>query len=183
MPSSYLFTKKDHAALVARREEIAIKTRELGRIIGEAAAQGESFAGHDNAPQQAAEDDQRVQKGLLKEMDEWLAGAVICQPEAYDGSVKFGSIVLIEDLSNAEKTWYQIGSYWTSHEGKGTSNKDAHHLMYGTPFARSLMGKKAGHIAEFKVGQRTMRLKVVEVPDPATISGPAITLQPAAPTS
>lgn len=183
MPNSYLFTAADHAALIARREALSVEVRELGRTIGEAAAQGESFAGHDNAPQQAAEEDQRLRKAQLKEMESWLAGAVICKPEVYDGSIKFGSVILVEDLSSGEKTWYQVGSFWTAHEGKGTANNDAHHLMYGSPFARNLMTKRAGQTAEFKVGNtRTMRLKVIEVPDPATIPPPPAPA-PAAPTA
>ncbi len=154
-----LFLPQDFLDLKARRDYISGKHREAGAACGEASEQGESFAGHDNAPFEAAMLDMNIRSRMLREVDNMLNRAVSFSPEPNDGSVKFGRMVLVNDVTHAESTWYLVGSPWTQRTGEGHSQSDPLPTSYMSPIGRVLLGHKIGDEVHFQ--KRT--LKILEI--------------------
>ena len=155
-----LFLHDDLEELRRRHQVLLEKMREAGLACGEASEQGESFAGHDNAPFEAAMLDMTISSRQLGDVQDMLIKAVGSEPKPNDGTVQFGRLVLIEDASLQERTWYLIGSPWTAKKGEGLTKDDPMPTSYISPIARVLMGHKVGEEVLF---QKKRTLKIIEI--------------------
>jgi len=157
-----LFLSEDLTALRARREDVSRRHREAGAACGEASEQGESFAGHDNAPFEMAMQEKMLMANRLREIDALLSQAQVYEPKPNDGSVQFGRTVQVEDLGHGDVSWYTIGSPWSDREGDG-SEQSPFRTSYQSPIARVLMGKKPLSVVELQAAKPARKLKIIEV--------------------
>ncbi|MEI6304642.1 MAG: GreA/GreB family elongation factor [Candidatus Taylorbacteria bacterium] len=155
-----LFLYDDLVELQRRYSVLKKKNREAGIACGEASDQGESFAGHDNAPFEAAMLEMNISSRQLGDIELMLSKAEECIPKPNDGTVQFGRLVLIDDVSLNEKTWYLIGSPWTTINGDGLTKDDPMSTSYISPIARALSGHKVNDKVLF---QNKRELRILEI--------------------
>ena len=123
--------------------------------ISEARAQGDLS---ENAEYEAAKDKQGFIEGRILEIESKLAAAQIIDPATLnaDGRVVFGATVDLEDEDSGASVTYQI-------VGDDEADLKQGLISISSPIARSMIGKEAGDVAEFKAPGGIKRYDIVEV--------------------
>ncbi len=95
--------------------------------------------------------------GKLQLLNERLTSARLLKPEDQpNDEVRFGAIVEIESLGSKQKQEFQI-------VGVDEADIKKKKIAFVAPVARALTGKKAGEVAEFKLGNEARKLKVLKI--------------------
>ena len=125
------------------------------RAISEARAQGDLS---ENAEYEAAKDKQGFIEGRILEVESKLAAAQIIDCKVVDagGRVVFGATVDLTDEASGEEVTYQI-------VGDDEADLKQGLISISSPIARSMIGKEAGDVAEFKAPGGIKRYDIVEV--------------------
>ena len=125
------------------------------RAISEARAQGDLS---ENAEYEAAKDKQGFIEGRILEIESKLAAAQVIDPATVDagGRVVFGATVDLTDEESGVKVTYQI-------VGDDEADLKQGLISISSPIARSMIGKEAGDVAEFKAPGGIKRYDIVEV--------------------
>ena len=125
------------------------------RAISEARAQGDLS---ENAEYEAAKDKQGFIEGRILEVESKLAAAQVIDPATVDGGgrVVFGATVDLTDEESGDEVTYQI-------VGDDEADLKQGLISISSPIARSMIGKEAGDVAEFKAPGGIKRYDIVEV--------------------
>jgi len=149
-------TKQGAEAL--RRELEYLKGEKRRRIIAaieEARAHGDLS---ENAEYHAAKEEQSLNEGRIKELEDKLARAHIIDPATIDvDRVVFGATVTLIDLDSGTEVSYQI-------VGVDEADIDAGKVSITSPIARALIGKEEGDIAVVQApnGEREYEIQSIE---------------------
>lgn len=109
----------------------------------------------ENADYDAAKDRQALIEGRIAEIQAKLANAeVVDTSKLKSNTVIFGATVELLDLETDEKVKYQI-------VGEDESDVKAGKISVYSPIARSLIGKKAGDVIEFKTPKGEKEFEVL----------------------
>ena len=111
--------------------------------IAEARAHGDLS---ENAEYEAAKDRQGFIEGRIQEVEGKLSNAQIIDPRLLnaDGRCVFGATVDLEDADSGETVTYQI-------VGDDEADIKAGKISFGSPVARSIIGKFAGDVVQVQV--------------------------------
>lgn len=133
----------------------SIERYAVARAIAEARAHGDLS---ENAEYDAAKQRQGFIEGRIQEIESKLAAAQVIDPATLDagGRVVFGATVDLADEDSGEAVTYQI-------VGEDEADLKQGLISVGSPIARSMIGKEAGDIAEFRAPGGVRRFEIVEV--------------------
>lgn len=131
-----IMTKAGHEKLYKELEHL--KTVERPNVVQEIDIARSHGDLKENAEYHAAREKQSFLEGRIAELSDVLANAQIVDPSSFKhDKVRFGSTVLILDLSNdEEKKLSIVGNY----EG----NIDKGYISINSPMAKAMIGKEAG---------------------------------------
>ena len=112
----------------------------------------------ENAEYEAAKDKQGFIEGRILEVESKLAAAQVIDPATVDagGRVVFGATVDLTDEESGDEVTYQI-------VGDDEADLKQGLISISSPIARSMIGKEAGDVAEFKAPGGIKRYDIVEV--------------------
>ncbi len=132
----HIMTKAGHEKLYKELEHL--KTVERPNVVQEIDIARSHGDLKENAEYHAAREKQSFLEGRIAELSDVLANAQIVDPSSFKhDKVRFGSTVLILDLSNdEEKKLSIVGNY----EG----NIDKGYISINSPMAKAMIGKEAG---------------------------------------
>ena len=100
---------------------------------------------------------QAVIDGKVKLLNDRINSARVIQPkEQAQEEVRFGAIVEFMDLKKELTQKFQI-------VGVDEADVKKQKIAFVAPIARSLTGKKAGEVAEFKLGTEAKKLKILTI--------------------
>lgn len=108
----------------------------------------------ENAEYEAAKEHQGQLEMRIRELENKLSRAeVLALPSTADGTVVFGSTVVVEDLDSGEKKRFRI-------VGEPEADLKNNKISITSPVARSLIGKKVGDDVSVEVpaGQRSYEI-------------------------
>ncbi len=127
----------------------------IARAIAEARAHGDLS---ENAEYEAAKQRQGFIEGRIIEIESKLAAAQVIDPATLDagGRVVFGATVALADEETGDAVTYQI-------VGEDEADLKQGLISVGSPIARSMIGKEAGDVAEFRAPGGVRRFEIVEV--------------------
>ncbi len=127
----------------------------IARAIAEARAHGDLS---ENAEYEAAKQRQGFIEGRIIEIESKLAAAQVIDPATLDagGRVVFGATVDLADEETGDAVTYQI-------VGEDEADLKQGLISVGSPIARSMIGKEAGDVAEFRAPGGVRRFEIVEV--------------------
>lgn len=127
----------------------------IARAIAEARAHGDLS---ENAEYDAAKQRQGFIEGRIQEIEAKLAAAQVIDPATLDagGRVVFGATVDLADEETGDAVTYQI-------VGEDEADLKQGLISVGSPIARSMIGKEAGDVAEFRAPGGVKRFEIVEV--------------------
>ena len=125
------------------------------RAIADARAHGDLS---ENAEYDAAKQRQGFIEGRILELESKLAAAQVINPATLDagGRVVFGATVELADEETGGAVTYQI-------VGEDEADLKLGLISVGSPIARSMIGKEAGEVAEFKAPGGIKRYEIVGV--------------------
>lgn len=152
---AYRFLRKDHDALLAKIDELAVALREAGEEKGLWADQS-AETWHDNF---GYEEEQRQQWALSQRLEEFVEmknAAQIVERRAM-GEVDIGSQVTIRDTETGEQSMFVIGSYQV------LDREHENEISYAAPVAKPLMGARVGEEREVAIGDRAAVYRVVGI--------------------
>ena len=123
--------------------------------IAEARAQGDLS---ENAEYEAAKDRQGFIEGRIQDIEGKLSAALVIDPSGLDaeGKVVFGATVELEDEDSGEAVKYQI-------VGEDEADIKEGKISVNSPFARALIGKFAGDVAQVQAPGGIREYEVLEV--------------------
>ena len=127
----------------------------IARAIAEARAHGDLS---ENAEYDAAKQKQGFIEGRIQEIESKLAAAQVIDPATVDGGgrVVFGATVDLADEDTGDEFTYQI-------VGDDEADLKQGLISVSSPIARSMIGKEAGDIAEFRAPAGVKRYEIVDV--------------------
>ncbi len=112
----------------------------------------------ENAEYDAAKERQGFIEGRIKEIEGKLSNAQIIDPSLLDadGRCVFGATVDLEDLESGAKVSYQI-------VGDDEADIKQGKLSISSPFARAVIGKYAGDVAEVQAPGGAREYEILDV--------------------
>ena len=130
------------------------REREVAAMIAEARSYGDLS---ENSEYDAAKNEQAKLYGRIAEIEDILSHAVIIEDEnEASGRVGLGCRVVIEDLTDGEKTEYRITG---SQEANPMENK----ISDDSPFGRAIVGKAEGETATVIAPAGSYKVKVISI--------------------
>ncbi len=141
-----------------RAELQRLKTVERPNVIA-AIAEARSHGDlSENAEYDAAKERQGFIEGRIKELESKLAHAQIIDPRHLDvdGRVVFGATVELVDAESGEEVRYQI-------VGEDEADIKERKISVSSPFARALIGKYAGDVADVHAPGGLRHYEIVDV--------------------
>jgi transcription elongation factor GreB len=95
--------------------------------------------------------------GKIKLLIERLNSARVLQPdEQPKNEVRFGAIVELENIQSGLKQKFQI-------VGVDEADIKKNKIAFVAPIARAITGKSVGEVVDFKLGNETRNLKIIEI--------------------
>ncbi|GAB4345860.1 MAG: transcription elongation factor GreA [Candidatus Abyssubacteria bacterium] len=148
-------TPEGFEKLRAELEELKnVKRPEMANILKRARAHGDF---RENAEFDSAKHQQMLLENRIAYLEEKLARARIHEPgHTGDGKAYLGSRVMLKDLGRGDEFEYKLVSAEEADVKEGK-------ISVSSPVGRSLLGLKAGDVAEIKVPAGTLRWEVLEV--------------------
>ena len=118
---------------------LTIKRKEVALQLHEALDEGDDI--DDNVAYEVAKTELGFVEGRIIELEEKIAQSRLIGPYLPDGSVQFGSTIILKDTKGDENTYRIVGPTETNpREGL---------ISYESPLGQALIGRKAGE--EIKV--------------------------------
>jgi len=145
-------------AKLLREELHRMKTVERPSVIA-AIAEARSHGDlSENAEYDAAKEHQGFVEGRIKELEGKLASAQIIDPATLDvdGRCVFGATVELEDVDGGDVVTYQI-------VGDDEADVKEGKISVSSPFARALIGKYAGDVADVQAPGGVRSYEIVDV--------------------
>lgn len=144
----YYFLLEDFAALQSKLDALTSKIKDIGNRQGDAARQSTENMGHDDACQEAINEERKLTALRFNELKEIINRAEIVEPVGHAMNVRLGAEV---ELSNGRI--FRIGSYLVLAE------YEVENISYNSPFARVFINKRVGDVVEF--GGEKIEIKAI----------------------
>ncbi len=143
-----------------RQELKRLKTVDRPTIVATIAEAREHGDLKENAEYHAARERQSFCEGRIKDIEGKLSNAEIINVakagEAANGKVIFGATVGLMDENTEEEVTYQI-------VGEDEADIKQNRISIGSPFARALIGKQEGDVAEVQAPGGVRSYEIVNV--------------------
>jgi transcription elongation factor GreA len=113
-----------------------------------------------NADYQAAREEQMLLEARIARLEQWLAVALVAEPDAANDVVDLGERVGLRDLETGRHLEYElVGSF----EADPTAGR----ISADSPLGHALIGRRRGEVAAFQAprGRRELRILTVTQPD------------------
>jgi len=134
-----------------------LHTVELPKILerlAHARAEGDLT---ENAEYQGAQESRQMMEARINALREKLARAVIIDPKNLSpDEVGFGATVVVKDLDFGDQEQFTL-------VGAGEEDYDCGKILFTSPLAQGLAGKKVGDRVEIPVPQGTLKFEIVEI--------------------
>jgi len=136
----FFFLPGDINVLKDTVERLSKDLKDLGKEQGEVARQSTENFGHDDACQEAVEEQRRIVVSRLHQLTSILNNAVVVTPPTdKSDTIRLGSIVELND-----GRIMRIGSYMV------LAHHDIANISYNSLLGAELIGKEAGDTIEFR---------------------------------
>ena len=131
------------------------KRPEIVSAISEARSHGDL---KENAEYHAAKEQQSHNEGRIQEVEDIIARANVIDVTKInnDGTVIFGSTVLLQNLDNNEKIDYKI-------VGKDEADLKQKLLFFRSPIGKGLIGKNKGDLVEVSTPAGVKNFEIIDV--------------------
>jgi len=134
-----------------------LHTVELPKILqrlADARAEGDLT---ENAEYLGAQESRAMMEARINVIRDKLSRAVLIDPSQMPkGEVCFGSTVRVRDLDFKDEEEFVL-------VGAGEEDYDAGKILFTSPLAQGLVGKKVGDKVEIEVPQGTLRFEILEI--------------------
>lgn len=157
-PGKYTHHKLDFHITHKKLDEIKNKIDELKKVsrpeaVREVQRLAEMGDFSENAAYQMAKGRLRGINRKIEELENYADHAVVIRPDTHTDTVQLGSTVTVE-IRGTRKTYTILGSLETDpHQGIISSS---------SPMGSALMGRKAGDVISFKIGNENVICKIVK---------------------
>jgi transcription elongation factor GreA len=151
-------TREGYEKLRAELDHLEnVQMPEVRQRIANARALGDL---RENADYHAARELQGILQAKINDLRDKLARAyIVDKSELPQGEVVFGARVRFRNLDTGEEDFVHI-------VGPGEQDYNANKILYTSPLAQGLLGKKVGEIAEIRVPAGLRRLEILEITIP-----------------
>ncbi|MCS7159825.1 MAG: transcription elongation factor GreA [Gemmatales bacterium] len=151
-------TREGYEKLRAELEHLEkVRMPEVRERIAAARALGDL---RENADYHAARELQGILQAKIDELRYKLSRAdIVDKSNLPEGEVVFGARVRFRNLDTGEEDFVHI-------VGPGEEDYDNNKILFTSPLARGLMGKKVGDVAEIRVPAGLRRLEILEITIP-----------------
>ena len=148
-------TREGYEKIRAELQELKnVRRPQMARALEKARAHGDF---RENAEFDSAKHQQMLLENRISQLEEKLARARIYEPgQTDDGKAYLGCSVRLKDLERGDEFEYKLVS---ADEADAKEGK----ISIASPVGRSLLGLKAGEIAEIRVPAGTLRYEILHV--------------------
>jgi len=149
-------TKKGAEALKAELDDLKnVRRPRITEAIADARAHGDL---KENAEYHAAREEQGLVEARVRDIESKLGNAQIIDVATLDagGKVVFGCTVELENIETEEMITYTI-------VGEDEADIKNNLISYASPFAKALIGKEEGDVAEVKAPAGNTEYEITEV--------------------
>jgi len=149
-------TKKGSEALKAELNELKnVKRPRITESIADARAHGDL---KENAEYHAAREEQGLVEARVRDIESKLGNAQIIDVSTLNatGKVIFGCTVELENIETEETITYTI-------VGEDEADIKNNLLSYASPFAKALIGKEEGDVAEVRAPAGVTEYEIIDV--------------------
>jgi len=149
-------TKKGSEALKAELNELKnVKRPRITEAIADARAHGDL---KENAEYHAAREEQGLVEARVRDIESKLGNAQVIDVSTLNttGKVIFGCTVDLENIETEETITYTI-------VGEDEADIKNNLLSYASPFAKALIGKEEGDIAEVRAPAGVTEYEIIDV--------------------
>ncbi|MEW5010459.1 MAG: transcription elongation factor GreA [Cycloclasticus sp.] len=149
-------TKKGAESLKAELEDLKnVRRPKITEAIADARAHGDL---KENAEYHAAREEQGLVEARVRDIESKLGNAQIIDVATLDagGKVVFGCTVELENIETEEMITYTI-------VGEDEADIKNNLISYASPFAKALIGKEEGDVAEVKAPAGNTEYEITEV--------------------
>jgi len=149
-------TKKGSEALKAELNELKnVKRPKITEAIADARAHGDL---KENAEYHAAREEQGLVEARVRDIESKLGNAQVIDVSTLNttGKVIFGCTVDLENIETEETITYTI-------VGEDEADIKNNLLSYASPFAKALIGKEEGDVAEVRAPAGVTEYEVIDV--------------------
>jgi transcription elongation factor GreA len=111
----------------------------------------------ENAEYEGAQESRRLMEARINVLRDKLARAVLVDPsQGPTDEVGFGSVVVVKDLDFGDTERFTL-------VGAGEEDYDAGKILFTSPLAQGLVGKKVGDRVEIPVPKGTLKFEILEI--------------------
>ncbi|MGB0238316.1 MAG: transcription elongation factor GreA [Cycloclasticus sp.] len=149
-------TKKGAQSLKEELDELKnVKRPKITEAIADARSHGDL---KENAEYHAAREEQGLMEARIRDIENKLGNAQIIDVSTMDaqGKVVFGCTVELENIETEEKVVYTI-------VGEDEADIKQNLISYASPFAKALIGKEEGDVAEVRAPGGITEYEIMEV--------------------
>ncbi|OUR82863.1 transcription elongation factor GreA [Cycloclasticus sp. 46_120_T64] len=149
-------TKKGAESLKAELEDLKnVRRPKITEAIADARAHGDL---KENAEYHAAREEQGLVEARVRDIESKLGNAQVIDVATLDagGKVVFGCTVELENIETEEMITYTI-------VGEDEADIKNNLISYASPFAKALIGKEEGDVAEVKAPAGNTEYEITEV--------------------
>ncbi len=149
-------TKKGAQSLKDELEELKnVKRPRVSEAIADARAHGDL---KENAEYHAAREEQGLMEARIRDIESKLGNAQVIDVSTMNanGKVIFGCTVELENIETEELITYTI-------VGEDEADIKNNLISYASPFAKALIGKKEGDVAEVKAPGGITEFEIIDV--------------------
>ncbi|MEW5009518.1 transcription elongation factor GreA [Cycloclasticus sp. 46_83_sub15_T18] len=149
-------TKKGAEALKAELDDLKnVRRPRITEAIADARAHGDL---KENAEYHAAREEQGLVEARVRDIESKLGNAQVIDVATLDagGKVVFGCTVELENIETEEMITYTI-------VGEDEADIKNNLISYASPFAKALIGKEEGDVAEVKAPAGNTEYEITEV--------------------
>ena len=131
-----------------------VELPEILQRLGEARAEGDLT---ENAEYLGAQESRALMEARINVLRDKLARAVLVDPSKMPkGEVGFGCTVRVKDLTFGDEEEFTL-------VGAGEENYDLGKILFTSPLAQGMAGKKVGDRVEIEVPKGTEKFEILEI--------------------
>jgi len=111
----------------------------------------------ENAEYHGARESQGMLQAKINDLSTKLSKAMLIDPSKIStDSIGFGATVFVKDLEFDDEEIFTL-------VGAGEEDYDVGKILFNSPLAQGLVGKKVGDVAEIEVPQGTVRFEILKI--------------------
>ena len=147
-------TQEGHDQLTSEKETLESNRVSISEAIQTAAEDGDV---RENAPLEAAREQQGREEARIKEIEGMLRSAIIVDSSGKGAkTVRVGTTIVIEDLDKKKKNKYTLVSPSEANPLEGK-------ILDASPLGKALMGKRSGQKAVAVTPKGQTNLKIIDI--------------------